>query len=75
MRAAVQTQPGQTPSSIFSAPALEQERFPADFSDEESWKDHQQKVEKFLRSCDELRRQAEANGLTEEILAGILADE
>jgi len=75
MRAAVQPQPVQAPSTNFSTPVLEQERFPADFSDEESWKDHQRKVEKFLHSCDELRRQAEANGLTDEILAGILADE
>jgi hypothetical protein len=75
MRAAVKTQPGQVTSAAFSAPALEQEPAQVEFSDEESWKDHQRKVEKFLRSCDELRRQAEANGLTEEILAGILADE
>jgi hypothetical protein len=75
MRAAVQTKPGKAASAIRSAPALEQERLQAGISDEESWKDHQRKVEKFLRSCDELRRQAEANGLTDEILAGILADE
>jgi hypothetical protein len=74
MRAAVQTKPGLAASTVLSAPALEQERFPADFSDEESWKDHQRKVEKFLQLCDEMSKEAEANGFTEEILAEILAE-
>jgi hypothetical protein len=74
MRAAVQTKPGQAASAIRSTPALEQERLPAEFSDEESWKDHQRKVEKFLQLCDEMSKEAEANGLTDEILAEILAE-
>ena len=74
MRAAVQTKPGMTASVILSAPALEQERLQAELSDEESWKDHQRKVEKFLRSCEEMSKEAEANGLTDEILAEILAE-
>jgi hypothetical protein len=74
MRAAVQSKPGQAASAILSAPALEQERLRAELSDEESWKDHQRKVEKFLRLCDEMSKEAEANGLTDEILAEILAE-
>jgi hypothetical protein len=74
MRAAVQTQPSQAASAILSAPALEQERLQAELSDEESWKDHQRKVEEFLQLCDEMSKEAEANGLTDEILAEILAE-
>jgi soluble cytochrome b562 len=74
MRAAVQTKPGQSASAILSAPALEQERLQAELSDEENWKDHQRKVEEFLQLCDEMSKEAEANGLTDEILAEILAE-
>jgi hypothetical protein len=35
----------------------------------------QRKVEKFLQLCEELSKEAEANGLTDEILAEILAEE
>jgi hypothetical protein len=74
MRAAVQSKPGQAASAILSAPALEQEPAQVEISDEESWTDHQRKVEKFLRSCEEMSKEAEANGLTDEILAEILAE-
>ena len=74
MRAAAQIKPGQAASTVSSAPALEQERLRTEFSDEESWKDHQRKVEKFLRSCEEMSKEAEASGLTDEILAEILAE-
>jgi hypothetical protein len=74
MRAAVQSKPGLTASAVFSAPVLEQQLAQVEISDEESWKDHQRKVEKFLQLCDEMSREAEANGLTDEILAEILAE-
>jgi HPt (histidine-containing phosphotransfer) domain-containing protein len=74
MRAAVQTKPGRTASAILSAPALEQQPAQVEISDEENWKDHQRKVEEFLQLCDEMSKEAEANGLTDEILAEILAE-
>ena len=74
MRAAVQTKPGQAASAIRSAPALEQERPPTELSDEEFWKDRQRKVEEFNKLCEEMSAEAEANGLTDEILAEILAE-
>jgi len=74
MRAAVQIKAGQTASMLLSAPALEQEPARVELSDEEFWKDRQRKVEKFLQLCDEMSKEAEANGLTEEILAEILAE-
>lgn len=74
MRAAVQTQPDQAASAIFSAPALEQAPARAELSDEEFWKDRQRKVEEFNKLCEEMSAEAEANGLTDEILAEILAE-
>jgi hypothetical protein len=74
MRTAVQTQPGQAASAALSAPALEQERFPADFSDEAFWIDRQRNIAEFNKLCEEASKEARANGLTEEILAEILAE-
>jgi HPt (histidine-containing phosphotransfer) domain-containing protein len=74
MRAAVQTKPGRTASAILSAPALEQEPARVELSDEEFWKDRQRKVEEFNKLCEEMSAEAEANGLTDEILAEILAE-
>jgi membrane-bound lytic murein transglycosylase B len=74
MRAAVQTKPGMAASAALSAPALEQERLRTELSDEEFWKNRQRKVEEFNKLCEEISREARANGLTEEILAEILAE-
>jgi hypothetical protein len=74
MRAAVQSQPGQTASTVLSAPALEQEPARVELSDEEFWKERQRKVEEFNKLCEEMSAEAEANGLTDEILAEILAE-
>ena len=74
MRAAVQTQPGLTASTLLSAPAFEQEPARVELSDEEFWKDRQRKVEEFNKLCEEMSAEAEANGLTDEILAEILAE-
>ncbi len=74
MRAAVQTQPDPAASAVLSVPALEQDRLREELSDEEFWKDRQRKVEEFIKLCEEMSAEAEANGLTDEILAEILAE-
>jgi hypothetical protein len=74
MRAAAQAESRQTASEILDAGAREQERRQTELSDEEFWKDRQRKIDEFNRLCEEATRQARANGLTEEILAEILAE-
>ncbi|MFZ1084880.1 MAG: hypothetical protein WAN35_07945 [Terracidiphilus sp.] len=74
MRAAAQSQPDPAASAILSAPALEQDRLRTELSDEEFWKDRQRKISEFNKLCEEISREARANGLTEEILAEILAE-
>jgi hypothetical protein len=74
MRAAVQSQPALAASAVLSAPALERESARVELSDEEFWKDRQRKVEEFNKLCEEMSAEAEANGLTDEILAEILAE-
>jgi hypothetical protein len=74
MRAAAQSKPGQSASTVLSAPEREQERSQTELSDAEFWKDRQRKIDEFNIFCEEASRQARANGLTEEILAEILAE-
>jgi hypothetical protein len=74
MGATAQTESRQTALEIVAADVCEPERQQTELSDEESWKEHQRKVEKFLQLCDEMSKEAEANGLTDEILAEILAE-
>jgi hypothetical protein len=69
MSATAQPEPRQTASAAINAEAR-----PPALSDEKFWKDRQLKVEEFIKLCEEMSAEAEANGLTDEILAGILAD-
>ena len=71
MRAALQSKPIQASAAISNAEARETQ--PA-LSDEEFWKDRQRKIDEFNKLCEEASRQARENGLTEEILAEILAE-
>ncbi len=75
MRTAVQPEARPTSSEIVEAARREQERLRATLSPEEFWKDRQRKIEEFNKLCEEASRQARANGLTEEILAEILAED
>jgi hypothetical protein len=76
MRATEQSSTRRTASAAkFEARLREQEQLKTSLSPEQLSADHQRKVERFLKTCEELGREAEANGLTEEILAEILAKE
>lgn len=75
MRATAQSKPRQATSEQFDAALREQVRLRSTLTPEELADDHRRKVEKFLRTCDEAAKQAQANGLTEEILAEILSEE
>jgi len=71
MRATIQSKPIQASAAISNAEAREPQ--PA-LSDEEFWKDRQRKIDEFNKLCEEMSAEAEANGLTDEILAEILAE-
>jgi len=60
---------------MFEDAKREQERLRATLSPEELAEDRRRRIEKFNQLCQEASRQARANGLTEEILAEILAEE
>jgi hypothetical protein len=75
MATTAQSEARQKVSEMFNATLREQERLRAVLSPEELEQDRQRKIEKFNRTCEELTREAQANGLTEEILAQILAEE
>jgi len=75
MSAEVQSASTQAVAVQFGTALAEQRRLRATLSPEELEADHMLKVEALLRSCKALSGEAERNGLTEEILAGILAEE
>jgi hypothetical protein len=75
MRASVQSETRQKASEMFEAGMREQGQLRATLSPEELEQDRQRKFEKFNKLCEEASRQARENGLTEEILAQILAED
>jgi hypothetical protein len=72
-----ETQPAlaQSSKARFDAAFQEQERLRATLSPEEFAADRAEKWARFNRTCEEMSRNARANGLTDEILAELLADE
>ena len=75
MRATVQSKLSRAASSKFGAEANEKDPLQSTLSTDAFEQGRQRKVEKFLQLCEELGKEAEANGLTDEILAEILAEE
>ncbi len=59
---------------LFDAAKQEQDRLRVALSPEEFEADRTQKWERFNQLCEEASREAQANGLTEEILAALLAE-
>lgn len=75
MPAETQSAQAQAAKAQIDAAFREQERLRATLSPEELAADHAQKVEALLRTCQQIGEEAKRNGLTEEILAAILAEE
>lgn len=75
MPAETQSVLAQTSKAYFDTSLEEQARLRATLSPEEWEADRQLKVEALLRTCKTMSEEARRNGLTEEILAGILAEE
>jgi hypothetical protein len=65
----------QSASEMFDVASCGQEQLQATLSPEKLLEVRRRNWEEFNRLCDEASRQARANGLTEEILSEILADE
>jgi hypothetical protein len=74
MSATAQPKPRQTPRREIQPEARAEECLRVAPSPEESWKNRQRNIDEFNKLCEEATRQARANGLTEEILAEILAE-
>jgi hypothetical protein len=74
MTAETKAAPAQTADAQFQVAMEQQRRLRTTLSPEEFEADRMLKVERLLRSCKELSEEAERNGLTEEILDGILAE-
>jgi hypothetical protein len=74
LKTASQPAAQQDASQMFDAAVREQERLRATLSPEELAEDHRRRVEELNQICEEASRYARANGLTEEILAEILAE-
>jgi len=74
MPAQAQSAQAQAAKPQFDAAFEEQQRLRATMTPEEFEADRMLKVERLLSTCKELSKEAERNGLTEEILASILAE-
>ena len=75
MRALTQSKSQQAASELFDAAVREQERLRTTLTPEELEQDRRLKFEALNRLSEQVSRQARANGLTEEILNDILAEE
>ena len=75
MRALTQSKSQQAASELFDAAVREQERLRTTLTPEELEQDRRLKFEALNRLSEQASRQARANGLTEEILNDILAEE
>jgi len=74
MPAETQSAPAQSAKVQFDTALEEQQRLRATLTADELAADHARKVADFLAFCEEASREAGANGLTEEVLAEILAE-
>ncbi len=75
MEAASKSERQQKTMELIDAIEREKERLRATLTPEEYEQWRQERIEEFIRLCESASEQAKANGLTEEILAEILAEE